>query len=106
MILNSIMKWIKPSSPSNGRTQFDFDAWATTMTAKKLHSVMIGPAYKGEYRIMIPWGMQTEVEEWLTQTFGPGSRNKKSSWRKHQLNGNYYIKGEQNAMLVQLRWTQ
>ena len=73
---------------------------------KRIESVYMAPAYKGEYKMVIPWGMQAEVEEWLTQTFGPGSRNKRSRWRKHQLNGTYFIRGEQNAILATLRWAQ
>lgn len=114
MLLTSIMEWINLPSCSSGKTlvsdweakrEEEYTKWITSM-GKRLGSVNVVPGYKGEYRLLIPYEMRSEVEEWLTQTFGPGSNNKRSVWRKHQLKGDFYIRGEQNVVLVRLRWEQ
>lgn len=111
-MIRSLMNWVTSKSGKQvfvsdweARRQEEYDEWRNIMS-KRLGSVNIVPAYKGEYRLLIPWGMQAEVEEWLTLTFGPGSNNKRSVWRKHQLKGDYYIRGEQNVVLARLRWEQ
>lgn len=59
-----------------------------------------------EYNVFIPGHMRDEVEEWLTLTFGPGSNNKRSVWRKHQFTNLYTVKYEHNMALFKLRWVQ
>ena len=78
--------------------------------AKVVTEFTVAKAYKGEWKIELPWYSQAnsikEFEAWCQEMMGAPGRHGRYRWRKAQLHyGTYFVRNEQDLLMLTLRWS-
>ena len=67
--------------------------------------VTITKAYKGEWKVEVPYPIYKEVEQWLHDTLGTPGNNRIYAWRKsYSLRLTYFLRKESDLLMFRLRW--
>ena len=84
---------------------------AMSYTNKIVTQLTVTKAYKGEWKVEVPWQLQSncmlirEFEAWCHEIMGSPGRHGRYRWRKAQLKyGTYFVRNEQDVLMLTLRW--
>jgi hypothetical protein len=73
--------------------------------SRGINQMKIHEARHGETLIIVPKDIVAQVQQWLTEQFGPGGNRRKYRWRRSWTNTDvFYVRDTQIATLFALKW--
>jgi hypothetical protein len=83
--------------------------WMDEMVESKSNTIVVERKSKYKHKVVFsgqPTVHHSDIQQWCEQTFGPGGRSKKCSWRFGWTDktDTYYFKSAKDATIFALRW--